>query len=230
MIKYGRGVKLSEAQNMKFVTRHTTIPVPEVFDSYTRNRITYIIMAYIPGDSLESAWPNLNTSEKGEIAHSLGDLLGQLRKIKSPYFGNLDRQPYEHDAFRLSVTEKGGPFDSEADLVTTMLRVAGGGPYSFRRFQQLSACLYGHEAVFTHSDIQPKNIMIERVEKMKNKSTFKLTIIDWEASGFYPSWWEYDSALSPLPRDDWVDFLPIIVGDKYVSQHLFMQGIRGIPF
>lgn len=69
------GQVLAEAHNMKFVARHTTIPAP-VFDSYTRDNITYIIMAYVPGGSLESTRPNLSSSEKGEIARSLGDLFG----------------------------------------------------------------------------------------------------------------------------------------------------------
>lgn len=126
----------------------------------------------------------------------------------------------------IAENEQGGStFDSETDLVNSMLREAGEGPHFFKRFQQLSACLFGHEAVFTHGDIQPKNIMIERVEKMNEISTFKLTIIDWELSGFRASWWEYNSAMAPLPQNDWVDFLPIRVGNKYVSQHLAMQAV-----
>lgn len=88
MVKYGRGVTIAEAYNMKFVARHTTIPVP-VFDSYTRDKITYIIMAYVPGGSLESTRPNLSSSEKGEIARSLGDLFGQFRKINKFFIAFL---------------------------------------------------------------------------------------------------------------------------------------------
>lgn len=132
VVKYGRGVTLSEAHNMKFVTTHATIPVPEVFDSYTRDGATCIVIVYIPGDSLEYAWPNLSISEKGEIAYSLGYLFEQLKKLKSPYFDNLDRQPYEHVIFMLSFTEQGGSIDSEVDFVTTRLRATG--PYCFRRF------------------------------------------------------------------------------------------------
>ncbi|KAI9888412.1 MAG: hypothetical protein M1814_000504 [Vezdaea aestivalis] len=199
-VKYGRGINISEAENMRFVAAQTTIRVPEVFGAYTRDDITYIVMELIPGETLETAWPTMGDSEKLEAARRLRAYLKQLRRVKSSFFGGLGCQPYEHGVFRLAAGQKGGPFHSESSLVNAILRAAGGDTPSFTRLQQLSGCLHGHEAIFTHGDIQRKNVMFERV----GKSAFKLTIIDWEVSGFFPSWWEYDSAMEPRPLDeDW---------------------------
>ncbi|GAB1195910.1 hypothetical protein APSETT444_005175 [Aspergillus pseudonomiae] len=47
--------------------------------------------------------------------------------------------------------------------------------------------LHGHRTVFTHGDLQPKNIMVQDVESHKGGSSqFEVTIIDWEISGWYP--------------------------------------------
>lgn len=222
-IKYGRSIDLSEAENLRFVAAQTTIRVPKVFAAYVRDEVTYIVMEYIPGETLETAWPTMSALEKQEVARRLRAYLKQLRRLKSPYFGNLGCQPYEHGVFRLDAGKSGGPFHTEASMVEAIFHAAGGGKPFFTRLQQLSGCLYGHEAIFTHSDIQRKNVMFERV----GKAAFELTIIDWEVSGFFPAWWEFDSAMEPPPRDeDWVNLLPTIVGKKYIMQHLFMEAIR----
>ena len=245
VIKYGRGVDLSEGENMKFVALQTTIPVLRVYTSYTREKminnmgllnsrqeIVCIIMEYIPGETLESAWSSLSASEKEEVGQRLKSLLEQLRNIKSPYFGGFDARALEHGIFRLK-GGPGGPFHTESELVAAIIHTAAGeAKPMIKRFHQLTGCLYGHESIFTHGDLQRKNIIFERVGSNgsrdgSGKASFKLTLLDWEISGFYPSWWEYDSAMQCRPTDDWVDLLPVIVGTEYVPQHNFMQTARG---
>lgn len=62
--------------------------------------------------------------------------------------------------------------------------------------------------VFTHGDIRPANIMVDR----NDQGVWKITaIIDWEATGFYPEYWEAVKATNLLvPRDhfDWYTFIP----------------------
>ncbi|KAI9891942.1 MAG: hypothetical protein M1814_002327 [Vezdaea aestivalis] len=225
VVKYGKGVSLAEVDSLSFVASNTSIPVPKVYDSYNQGGITYIVMEYVPGDNLEHVWCSLSSAEKEKVSHSLREYLEQLRKHKSQTYGGSNNRSFEHGLFRCWSGEPGGPFNSEKDLVEALFRNTGASNEMLSRLHQLSDCLHGHEAVFTHGDMQRKNILFER-----HQLGFKLTLIDWEVSGFYPAWWEYDSAMCPRPTDDWVDYLPNIVGNRYVYQHLFMQSIRPMFF
>jgi thiamine kinase-like enzyme len=43
--------------------------------------------------------------------------------------------------------------------------------------------LSGHRPVFTHGDLQPKNIMVERLEDCDGRLEFRITLLDWESAG-----------------------------------------------
>lgn len=47
--------------------------------------------------------------------------------------------------------------------------------------------LSAHKTVLTHSDLSPRNILIQRNQIV--------AIVDWEMAGFYPAYWEYVKAL-----------------------------------
>lgn len=62
--------------------------------------------------------------------------------------------------------------------------------------------------VFTHGDVRPANIMVTHE---KDDVWRVAAIIDWESSGFYPSYWESvktTNNLMPGDRLDWYKFLP----------------------
>lgn len=48
-LKYGRRVHLSEASTMRFISEHTSIPVPKVLCAFTRSGWTYIVIERIQG-------------------------------------------------------------------------------------------------------------------------------------------------------------------------------------
>jgi hypothetical protein len=80
MIKYGSGVSVVEGdnQNMLFVSRETTIPVPRVcaidiateISSYTDTRVesNYIVMEYLEGRTLDYGWGLLSPQQKDRIS------------------------------------------------------------------------------------------------------------------------------------------------------------------
>ncbi|KAJ0140963.1 Uncharacterized protein HZ326_16162 [Fusarium oxysporum f. sp. albedinis] len=83
IMKFGRNVRPIEANNMLYVAKHTTIPVPRVYAIYQRKEnkktITYILMEYIPGKSLVDLWcdidchglPNINLFMQDDITGPL---------------------------------------------------------------------------------------------------------------------------------------------------------------
>jgi thiamine kinase-like enzyme len=59
-----------------------------------------------------------------------------------------------------------------------------------------------HPPTFTHGDLQRKNIIVGK--------DGRITIIDWEFAGWYPSYWEYARAIFACGRFDddcneWID-------------------------
>lgn len=75
--------------------------------------------------------------------------------------------------------------------------------------------LFVWQTTFTHGDLQRKNIVVSNVtseaggEDGKVAGDFKVTIIDWEVAGWYPSYWEFSRALFACGRwdDDWHEWV-----------------------
>jgi hypothetical protein len=75
----------------------------------------------------------------------------------------------------------------------------------------------GHKSVFTHGDLHPGNLILR-----EDKTA---VIIDWERSGWYPSFWEYCKTMDILyyeVLEDWWTYVPSIL-DQYVGELGWMR-------
>lgn len=82
--------------------------------------------------------------------------------------------------------------------------------------QNLDAVFYDHHPTLTHGDLQRKNVIVRRIPSQLDSdaalSDFEVTLIDWEASGWYPSYWEYGGMfMTFFWDDDWPNRLTEIV-------------------
>jgi len=67
----------------------------------------------------------------------------------------------------------------------------------------------GHRILFTHADLNARNILVDRVGLPDGSKSWKVTgIVDWENSGYYPEYWEYTKSLFEgfRYRQRWRDF------------------------
>lgn len=91
VVKYARGTRVTkfhisgirpaEVEVMRFVSEHTTIPVPRVYDVGER----HFTMEFMEGETLKKAWENtLSVEDRALVARQLRDYINQLRVIKSP--------------------------------------------------------------------------------------------------------------------------------------------------
>ena len=56
-------------------------------------------------------------------------------------------------------------------------------------------------SVFTHADIAARNIMVDESHHITG-------ILDWEAAGWYPDYWEYANIMRPACRHgDWQEWM-----------------------
>jgi hypothetical protein len=88
LVKFGPGVTVAEAQCLWMIKRvfHGKIPVPEVFgwrvEEIDGNDWVFIYIELIRGDTLQSRWDHLNTSDKEVICSELCDILNTLRQLE----------------------------------------------------------------------------------------------------------------------------------------------------
>ncbi|ATY66340.1 phosphotransferase enzyme family [Cordyceps militaris] len=239
IIKYGIHVSLTEGKTLLFLNETQTVPVPKVFALYSRDdvkgrKVNYIIMEKIPGQSLDACWALLEPSDKEKIARQLRTHFNMLRNIPAPgYFGCLDSQPFEESIFWVSPKDKldqrwqiNGPFKSEAELNTALVQkyLYNNGSAHKATFlrRMLPSVLKDHVAVFTHGDLQRKNVMI--------KSDNSIVLIDWEAAGWYPEYWEYASATVAAGawKDDWHEYLSKVLNEYPNEYSWFDMFIRDL--
>ncbi|CRL23602.1 unnamed protein product [Penicillium camemberti] len=155
VVKFGLGVDLIEGENMLFVRENTDIPVPRVFALYSDPKTG------------KNFIPQLTTSEKQDISSDLRRYFDDLRQLLSQnYFGSFNKRRLLDEIFWTDDPDTlvNGPFDSEEGLNEAMARkyIYNGG--SLYRAEYLRKCFprvfKGHEATFTHGDLQRKNIII----------------------------------------------------------------------
>jgi serine/threonine protein kinase len=224
--------------------------VPRLYAAFrdTETDSDFIIMEYIPGQSLESLWDELGSAGRARVAKHLNAQFAALRSIvpgrevgdgsnihyskkdkkdkkkngncnssTRPYYGRLGRRPY-NDIFLGSSTLllPCGPFTTEAHLNDAFyqryaslhadLAPGRGAFYRDRVFPQV---LTNHPPVFTHGDLQAKNILVREADGLP-------VVIDWECAAWYPSYWEYTNALWTSRRwaDEWWVFVGEVLKDE----------------
>ena len=87
-VKYGRGVHFSEASTMRFISQHTSIPVPKVLCAFTRAGRTYIVMERIQGDIIGKGWVYRSEDSKARLLSQLAEKIREMRKLQ-PAEGNM---------------------------------------------------------------------------------------------------------------------------------------------
>jgi serine/threonine protein kinase len=227
-VKYGVRVNLQEGENQLFVQQSTNIPVPKVYALFhdEATKTDFIVQEYIPGRSLERVWGKLGVPDKQAIATQLRQNLDELRSIPAPgHFGGIWRQPTQEyhfeDGTRIGYPHSdpaiSGPQETEEQWVEAMWRCLDSRlemeevrlqlPLIRRHYH---AVFRGHSPVFTHANFFPGNLIL--------REDGTVVIIDWENAGWYPSFWEYCSAMLILKYyDDWGEWLPKMM-DEYHSE------------
>lgn len=204
-VGYNRVIKVGgqeEAEAMRYISAHTTIPIPRLHSSTLIGDVTYMEMDYIPGDSLGYWWSRMTADQKAAIVIELHGYIQQLRDLSPPSEGATcsaaGGQLRDH---RVGYAARFGPFKTHDEFHSFLRKTV--------RLEDLSTTLYAdyiplhavhrrpYATKFSHGDFAPRNIMIR-----DGKVT---AIIDWDSAGFFPEYWEYTKAhFAPLAMDDWM--------------------------
>jgi hypothetical protein len=236
VVKHGLGITEIEGQTLLFLEKHINnhLAVPKLYAMYHLSTgHLCLIMERLPGEPLEALWPSLKEEEKTAICNKLRDAFDSLRKLPSPgYYGGIGRTRIPDHLFNDREGDKAicGPFNSgtefTAGLVLKLSRIseANHGYLNFKvdfYRRHLDTMLSEHAPIFSHGDLQRKNILVRQVG-----TSFEVGLVDWEAAGWYPSYWEYSILFTSIQwKDDWPERLEQII-DPWPSEAAVLKGIH----
>lgn len=180
-------VKMAEAEAMRFVAAKTTIPVPEVYESYERDGNGYIFMSRIEGELLGDVWKYMNEEQQRSVISQMRDFVNQLSSLEGDFYGSLWHQPCEdvwfcHWPFK-QITPKYGPYYSRKEyndgLILALANSTPSGTVEgLEELVERIAADNDEKMVFSHGDLHTLNILVDQ-------STSRITgVIDWGGAGF----------------------------------------------
>jgi hypothetical protein len=197
--KRGTGFQIQrEALAMAFVRKHTSIPVPEVFDVRLNEHDSWIIMQHVPGTRLDLAWPGMLEDIRTTTVTQLKAYFEQLRNLRPPtssWIGSCDNGPaYDH---RLNNGFPCGPFASVSEFQDFLVAPVQQCPRPELAIGYRKCLPDDYPVNFAHADMSYEHIFVD-------PKTGNVTgIVDWEMAGFWPCWWEYRKALYGSRQQRW---------------------------
>ncbi|KIL89274.1 hypothetical protein FAVG1_07668 [Fusarium avenaceum] len=175
----------NEYNALKTLEQQTNIPAPRALDiasqSTGENDFSYLLITRVPGTTLARCLDALSDQDYATVCTQLKGCISQMRDISKPVnysmaicntLGEACRDPRIRDWAPV------GPCLDEASFS------------QYLRFPD-EPSRRGHNIVFTHGDLNPRNIMVERIRDSTGVGSWRLSgIIDWETAGFYPDYWD----------------------------------------
>lgn len=194
-VKYGKHTNLSEAASMRFISQHTSIPVPRIVCSFIHDEQTYIVMERIQGNIIGSGWVSRSEESKAKLLAQLATMIREMRELNPPEgmgVASVDGGSL-YDGRLPGPSRRFGPFDNQQDFHRHLredLEFDTRLPSDIQDMIKQQSKPWPLK--FTHGDLRCPNILV-RGDKV-------VGIVDWEASGWYPSYWEYAAAcqINPL--------------------------------
>lgn len=207
IIKAGPTVKLSEAESMRYVAQHTSIPVPPVYEFYIRDGNGYIVMGRLAGERLTHVWPQLSADLQLAVAKQIRGFVTELQNLSGDFYGALWQQPCEDIFFHhlpygtKSITY--GPYRSRQQYNQGLIdalqnsKPPDNATDSHDDIIDKLLQLKDDSKLFSHGDLHRGNILVDRV-------TGEVTgVLDWEHAGFSVRGRDYFEAKSRIRDERW---------------------------
>lgn len=236
-VKIGHSIPPLEAENMRFVAANSKFwcqrSMPTL--SIQRPRKDTSLWTSSLAQTCKSYYHRLPQPRKKRSARK-SNMPSAKREMATPdYFGNLNETPYIDGVLSTPDSNPAisGSFENQEQVNQGILKKLAQtqSPQYIRLLQNMVTCtLKNHRNVFTHGDLQPKNIIVERIGVSDGEADLKVTLIDWNLSGWYPEFSEFcNSTLYCQMKPDWLELIPDIF-DQYPIEYLMMQVVYSSVF
>ena len=224
MLKWSEGTRVEEALSMQFA-RSAGLPVPKLIcygeHPNDKRAPASILMTRMPGDILfQELWEWYSPEEQATMLCELQTYLKTLRSLTNPW-GSSHRicsvTGTSIQGHRIP-NHKVGPCVDEAAFNEYMIRPGLLGDTKavtdfdekIEKVRHLHSVQ--HKIVFTHGDFVPWNILID--------NGHITAILDWEASGWLPEYWEYVTAKRmQRPVSWWYGFVGRLADGRYAEEY-----------
>ncbi|KAF5556464.1 kinase [Fusarium phyllophilum] len=174
----------NESNALDLVHKYTSVPVPHALDLVSDPRNTYLLTTRLRGEPLSRAMDMLSDRDCHEFVDQMQSFISQIRAIppvgpKNRICNTLGQACSDP---RIRDGNPVGPFEDEASFSQYLLHPDDPA----RR---------GHQIVFTHADLNLRNILLDKVTILDGTRGWAVSgIVDWENSGFYPGYWDCTKA------------------------------------
>lgn len=152
----------------------------------------------------------MSVEERENVAKQTASYLEQLRSLHSPTIQSIGGQPvYCAFLFPNGYGVPHGPLFCDDELWAELRKALDKVPERIcQRLRERMPCATPY--TFTHGDLTNVNILVDNGNVTG--------IIDWEAAGYFPVWWEYVNAGFGLGQEDkeWKT-----LQQKYMSPHTY---------
>ncbi|KAB8356378.1 hypothetical protein FH972_023962 [Carpinus fangiana] len=231
----------TEYTSLLYLERNSPgLPVPKGHGLVTCGHYAFLFMSYVPGSTLDDAWPFLASSAKAQICNELDDFFRKLRLLEKPddaALGGVANEGCKDTRRHTKVSTD--PIFATRDFNNFLYGQPRFGSKMYLGF--LSGLLSSLEVdeercVFTHGDVHTSNITVQYNEK--DSSCTLSGIIDWEMSGFYPECFESLKATNTLATNeasDWFLNIPPSISpasalarwllDRIYDSHVSLQHV-----
>ena len=230
--KHGWRVAVPEALAMYLVEEDPTIPCPKVLDTYFIKGYGQIVMAYIPGRTLDQVCPDLNDSQKQESCEEIWAIIRSIRNTLRPVHleglylcladGSASDDPligYKARLIEDKATKPPVPLRSDTEVrarIHSRYITWGGHTYAKVLPDMLPRST---RSVFTHADIAPRNILAD-------DSGHITGLIDWEMAGWFPDYWEVANIMKPTGSSIGYDWQNCMMQTMPSEFRVDLQGIN----
>ena len=188
-----------EADNIWFLrTNVPHVPLPEVLGTFVDSHWsrTIIFMRCARGVRLDRAFPSLAYSQIRDVARQVAAVCADIGKLSSPHMqsvtgggvmfsddllGDPDHKPMQD--WQASIHPVLTPTEVQERVMTRQdSPEEGERPATCSPIEEGKFWLY-------NSDLNPKNIFVNKVPASSDDKVQVTTIVDWECLGYFPRWW-----------------------------------------
>jgi aminoglycoside phosphotransferase (APT) family kinase protein len=197
VIKHGKHLTRLEGENLLFLKSCVpNIPAPRLHAMWRGGGDKpdlYIVMDMMPVKALSELWPIMENSNKTRVLNELGDIFKSLHGLQPPELALGDNHGGPPPFHLFYDTDGGssimGPSKTGREMILGLAKKSRanansalnkGNPYLADFYERhLARELDDHSPTFCHSDVQPKNIVVDMTQDDQTQSkVFRVSIID----------------------------------------------------
>lgn len=214
-MKWSDGTWLEEVIAIQLV-RAAGIPAPKIISYGEHPGMPHapvsIIMTRMPGEEMsEGLWISLNEESRAAI---ISELKGYFDAVRGWRRQSSQNQKEISSVLGTSIRSvrvpyrRIGPCQDETEFNQALIEPVCDDLDDFAFLHKQDS---NHKIVFTHGDLLPWNLLIHKGHIS--------AIIDWEASGWYPEYWEFSTARQMRsPGDWWYNIIAKLDNDEYTKE------------